>query len=218
MFPGQEEDRGSFFARLTGLTEEQRSDIDHAYLIAKAAHRHDERAGETDDEGNPLRYFEHPRRVAIILMDLIGCHEPLMISAALLHDVAEDAHHINLKKLERWFRSPMLAGLVAKVSKIPKQGYLGRLSECAKHGDWQPVLLKLCDRLDNMRSLENTSRDFQRKQGDETRRDYLPLFMELLKRLPSVYIGGATRAYEELNYLVSRYETKPDEIGAPKAD
>lgn len=213
MCPRQEEDRKTFFARLPHLlTDEQLWDIEHAYLIAKAAHRYDERTGETDEEGNPLRYFEHPRRVAIILMDQIGCHEPLLICAALLHDVPEDAHHITLHKLERWFHSPTLAGLVAKISKIPKQGYLGRLQECAKHGDWQPVLLKLCDRLHNMRSLENCARDFQRKQGDETRRDYLPLFAGLLKRLPSVYIGGATKALEEMRYLVGRYETKPEEL------
>lgn len=210
MFPGQEEDRESFFARLRNMAEKTQWDVDHAYVIAKAGHRHDERKGETDNEGRPLRYFEHPRRVAIILMDEIDCHEAMMICAALLHDIPEDARFITVEKLDRWFRSPSLARLVAKVSKIPKEGYLGRLRICAETNDWRPLLLKLCDRLDNIRSLEGTSRDFQREQADETRRDYLPLFADLLKMLPGVYKRGATLAFEELNYLVTRYETKPD--------
>lgn len=212
MFPGQEENRDSFFARLDGISEELMMDIDHAYFIAKAGHGHDERKGELDDEGNPIRYFEHPRRSTIILMDEIGCHEPLMICGSLLHDIPEDARYITIEKIERWFRSPTLARLVAKVSKIPKEGYLDRLWECARSGDWQPLLIKLCDRLDNMRSLECSSRAFQRKQGDETRLEYLALFVELLKIVPGKYKRGATKAFEELRYLVNKYETRPDEV------
>jgi len=213
MFPGQEEDRVSFFARLDGIDENLVMDIDHAYLIAKAGHRHDERKGELDEEGNPVRYFEHPRRATIILMDEIGCRDPLMICGGLLHDIPEDARYITVEKIERWFRSPTLARLVAKVSKIPKDGYLDRLWDCIRRHDWQPLLIKLCDRLDNMRSLECSSRAFQRKQGDETRSEYLPLFNELLRFLPGEYKRGATRAYEELRYLVHKYETRPDETG-----
>ncbi|MEA3249338.1 MAG: HD domain-containing protein [Patescibacteria group bacterium] len=212
MFPGQDENREKFFIRLTFLKEGNLSDVEQAYIVAKAELRHNPRKGELDSEGNPIRSFEHSRRTTLVLVDEIGCFEALMIRCALLHDVPEDSRYVTVAKIRRWCRSVELARIVGMVTKDPKEGYEDRLRQCGEAGDWRPGLIKLCDRIDNMRHLDYLGREFQRKQGDETRDVYLPIFTELLKIMPDEYRRGTRKVFEELCELVAKYETKSWEL------
>lgn len=145
-----------------------------AYYLAKFGHRFDRRK-EKDESGNAQRYFEHVRRVAILLMDIAGCYDPYLICVALLHDALEDTQDLTAQILERFF-GPDVARRVRRLSKVPKEGYVERL----KIADLETILVKACDRLDNLLSLGQTTPEFQEKQLKETRIKYLPLFMTVL--------------------------------------
>lgn len=172
------ENLATFLARLrTVFAERDVHRIHAAYIIAKAEFRSKSRK-ERDEYGNPVRYFEHLRRVAIILIEM-GCTDPDEIIAALLHDLVEDTR-LTVAFVEAVF-GPKVAQRVSQVSKVPKEGYHERL---VKFGTWKTFRLKACDRLDNLRSLAAGSVEFRRKQIAETEVDYLPLFDRMVTECP----------------------------------
>jgi len=70
-----------------------------------------------------------------------------------------------------------VARRVRLLSKVPKEGYLERLHTA----DRETVLVKACDKLDNFRSLSQTSPEFKMKQINETVSKYYDLFDEKLE-------------------------------------
>lgn len=89
-------DRTSFFRMIGRRPIEEIEAIQDAYWMAKDGHRRQRR-----DDGE--RYFEHPRRVAAILIH-IGRQDTALIVTALLHDLVEDTlrtpshHHRTLRR------------------------------------------------------------------------------------------------------------------------
>jgi guanosine-3',5'-bis(diphosphate) 3'-pyrophosphohydrolase len=157
-------------------------DVEVAYTFAKFGHRAQTRM-ELGPNDEPVRYFEHVRRVAIILIDEARCPVRDMVLAALLHDGIEDTRDITADMIEHLFGADV-AGMVVTLSKVPKEGYLDRFLLST---DWRPYAIKACDRLDNLRSLGSTSVEFQRKQFDETRTKYYPLFDRMMDLAPPEY-------------------------------
>lgn len=88
-------------------------------------------------DDKPVRYFEHVRRVALILMDEAKCMKNEMIIAALLHDSLEDTEDLTPELLECTFGSDVVS-IVKKLSKVPKDGYIERLEMCT---DWRPLTI-----------------------------------------------------------------------------
>lgn len=176
------ENRATFFSRLRPiLAPSVVLDIELAYTLAKFGHRAQFRK-EPGTDGSPLRYFEHVRRVALILIDVARITDPTMITAALLHDSVEDTKDIRPELIEHCFGTDVVS-LVLLLSKVPKEGYLDRLEACS---DWRPYAIKACDRLDNLRSLfkPGNSESFQQKQLSETEFKYFPLFDRMLTLVP----------------------------------
>lgn len=177
------ENRDTFFNRLEPfLTPSVLLDVQHvqhAYTLAKYGHRAQVRK-ELDDHGDPVRYFEHVRRVAIILIDEVKLVKPEMVVAALLHDVVEDAPNLLPALIEHCFGTDVCS-IVKTLCKVPKEGYLDRFYMCT---DWRPYVIKACDRLDNLRSLDCASRELRIKQIKETREKYFPLFDHMLELSP----------------------------------
>lgn len=174
------ENRVTFFARLEPfLAPSVLMDVEHAYTLAKYGHRAQVRK-ELDDHGDPVRYFEHVRRVAIVLIDEVKVVRPEMVIAALLHDVIEDAPNLPPRLIEHCFGTDVCC-IVKTLSKSPKEGYLDRFYVSS---DWRPYVIKACDRLDNLRSLQDANVDFCRKQVAETRDKYFPLFDRMLELTP----------------------------------
>jgi (p)ppGpp synthase/HD superfamily hydrolase len=154
-----------FMKRFDVYPEVERYAIEHAYILSKDAHRSQERK---DGE----RYFEHPRRAALILIEEVGVSSWEDICAVLLHDTVEDTKYITVPKLRHWFNS-MVADLVDYMTKRPgrpQREYYGKLSEMDR-----AVLIKGCDRLDNVRSLVHCDDEFIRKQVHGTKKFVLPL-------------------------------------------
>lgn len=156
--------------------------IELAYTLSKFSHRAQVRK-ELDDNGKPIRYFEHVKRVALILIDEVKIMRPEMIIAALLHDGLEDTRDITPAMIEHAFGKDVVT-IVKTLSKCPKEGYLERFYIS---NDFRSYVIKACDRLDNLRSLSSGSIEFQTRQIKETREKYYPLFNRMVKLTPKEY-------------------------------
>jgi GTP diphosphokinase / guanosine-3',5'-bis(diphosphate) 3'-diphosphatase len=202
----QRENREKFFARLCFLPRAELVDVHLAYALAKYYFRAKFRK-ELDDEGHPVRYFEHLRRVALILIDELKIGRPELVIAALLHDAIEDTRPEDLvaETIERHFGNDVI-GLVKLLSKVPKEGYLERL---LSFGDWRVLVIKGCDRLDNLRTLDAGSAEFQRKQIDETRNKYYPVFDRMVDITPPAHLSQARHLRDEIRRVTDTFLVRP---------
>jgi guanosine-3',5'-bis(diphosphate) 3'-pyrophosphohydrolase len=135
-------------------------------------------AGQTRMSGDP--YFVHPASVAGIIADLKL--DTASVCAGLLHDVVEDTL-ASPKDLEREF-GVEIASLVDGVTKLSKINFTSKEDRQAENfrkmvvamaRDIRVLLVKLCDRVDNMRTLEFMKRDAQERIARETLEIYAPL-------------------------------------------
>ena len=148
--------------------------LDRAYVFSMAAHGSQKRAS-----GDP--YFSHPIEVAGILTDLHLDDET--IATAILHDTIEDTVATH-EEIEAKF-GPSVARLVdgvTKLSKIEAQSDTERAAEnlrkflLAMSDDIRVLLVKLADRLHNMRTLHHVpSEEKRRRIARETMEIYAPL-------------------------------------------
>jgi (p)ppGpp synthase/HD superfamily hydrolase len=198
------ENKETFRARLQPyFSPSQQCKIRLAYCLAKFGHRAQTRNEMVD--GKPTRYFEHVRRVSIVVMDELQLMDRDAIIAALLHDSLEDTNDIDSEMLEDTFGTRVVC-LVKMLSKMPKEGYVERLAACY---DWQALAIKACDRLDNLRSLmipENTI-EFQKKQIKETKEKYIPIFNLMVNIAPPAFAIKSVELRDEIVRLCERYST-----------
>ncbi len=148
--------------------------VEKAYHFAEQAH-----AGQKRKSGEP--YFIHPCFVASILTELMI--DPPTIAAGLLHDTVEDCEGIELEDIRREFGSEV-AELVDGVTKLNKLDFANREEAQAESlrkmilamsRDIRVVLIKLADRLHNMRTLRFQNPDRQVAIARETLDIYAPL-------------------------------------------
>lgn len=179
------EDHESFMKRFKlKVTPADVEKIDFAYDMAKYGHRNQFRE-------SGARYFEHLRATAIILIDELGITDVEMIVAALLHDMLEDSFLLTPERIKITFgdRVSMLVAIVSK----PKKNDPRFKSDSERH-KWyfeqvaascvEAKLLKLADRLQNMRTLGSCSLEKQRRKITETREVYFPLIADIAKEYP----------------------------------
>lgn len=161
----------------TYLNAEQVHQVYAAYLFAAEAHD-----GQMRHSGEP--YIFHPLAVAKILADMRLDHTTLM--AALLHDVIEDTATAK-EHLAQHFGSEV-AHLVDGVSKLAKVHFASHAKSQAENfqkmflamaQDLRVILIKLADRLHNMRTLSAMKRDSARRKAFETLEIYVPIAQRL---------------------------------------
>lgn len=199
------ENKETFQARIQPyFSPSDQLDIKLAYCLGKFGHRAQTRK-ELTEEGKPTRYFEHVRRVALILMDEMKIMDRDMIITAILHDSVEDTHDLTPELLEHCFGNDVIS-MIKLLSKVPKEGYMDRLSNCK---NWKTLAIKACDRLDNLRSLmiPGTTIEFQKRQIQETKEKYFPIFDQLVKMTPPAYVANVRIIRNEIKRLVERYST-----------
>ena len=147
--------------------------IQKAYKFAEEHHRGQKRLSGED-------YIIHPLNVAYILADLQL--DDATICAALLHDVVEDTDVTNEDIIKNFGKE--IAEMVAGVTKLGKIQYVTIEEEqvenyrkmfLAMGKDIRVILIKLADRLHNMRTLSNLKRDRQIANAKETMDLYAPL-------------------------------------------
>ncbi len=155
------------------LNPEQVNLVRRAYYYAEQAHD-----GQTRRSGDP--YIIHPLEVASILADMHMDHQSLM--AAMLHDVIEDTG-IEKQDIAGQF-GDVVADLVDGVSKLTHMNFENKTLAQAENfqkmalamaKDIRVILVKLADRLHNMRTLGVLRPDKRRRIAKETLDIYVPI-------------------------------------------
>jgi GTP pyrophosphokinase len=156
------------------LSSEDRKLIRLAFNTSVDAHKNQRRKS-----GEP--YVFHPIAVAKIVASKIGL-DATCIAAALLHDVIEDTEY-NESKIQKLFGktiSKIVVGLT-KISKLKKEKDISLQAENFRkmlltlNDDVRVILIKIADRLHNMRTLEVLSSEKQIKIASETLYIYSPI-------------------------------------------
>ena len=147
--------------------------IENAYAFAAKYHE-----GQVRTSGEP--YITHPLAVAYILLEM--CMDTDTICAALLHDVVEDTE-VELDTLRKKFGEDvaLLVDGVTKIGQVPLNTKEEQDAEnirkilMAMSKDIRVIIIKLADRLHNMRTLECRPPEKQRKTSLETMSFYAPI-------------------------------------------
>ena len=196
--------------------------IKHALAYANFKH-----AGQTRSSGEP--YIIHPIAVAEILLDY-GIDADTIISA-LLHDVLEDTD-TKMSELKSTFGSEV-AELVNGVSRVKTLNYKSHEQEntesirkmfVAMAKDIRVIMIKLADRLNNMRTLENMSPEHKVRKSMDTRDVYIPIAERLglgsikgeLEDICFKYLHP--KEYEEISEMLEgrlkKHQKSLDEVNA----
>ena len=149
------------------LDAEQVALVYRAYEVAYEAH-----TGQTRDEGTP--YIVHPIRVAVSLVDELKLSSPTLVCSALLHDVIEDSD-VTREDIARIFGEKIaeVVWLLTKLEDVSLTQYLASIEAAAHTG---APIVKLCDRLDNLRSIVHSPRlEKKRRLIRTTEELYVPL-------------------------------------------
>ena len=174
-------------------SDEEREFLRHAYVFSALEHK-----GQVRHSGEP--YLVHPLEVASLLADMRL--DPVAIAAGLLHDVVEDTL-TTIEKIHEHF-GPEVAHVVegvTKISAIPFSSSEERQAEnfrkmlLAMVDDIRVILVKLADRLHNMRTLSHMPEDRQQKTAQETLDIYAPIANRL----------GMSKIKNELEELSFKY-------------
>ncbi len=178
------------FHELSGyLKPEDISQLQNVYFFSQSAH-----SGQYRKSGEP--YISHPLAVASILGKLHMDTQTL--TAALLHDVMEDTH-VSKSEISNRFGTAVadLVDGVSKLDKIEFQTHADAQAEnfrkmlLAMARDVRVILIKLADRLHNMRTLEAMRPEKRRRTARETMEIYAPIANRL----------GLNNIYQELQEL-----------------
>jgi GTP pyrophosphokinase len=167
--------------------------LERAYAFSAEEHR-----GQVRKSGEP--YLVHPVAVAHILADLRL--DVVTIAAGLLHDVVEDTP-ISIERIHDLFGEPV-AHVVEGVTKLSalqfasseeRQAESFRKMLMAMVDDIRVILVKLADRLDNMRTLQHLPEERRARIAEETRDIYAPIANRL----------GMSKIKNELEELAFRH-------------
>ena len=194
--------------------------LNKAYVYAMQKHGHQKRAS-----GDP--YFSHPLEVAAILTDMRL--DEATIAVALLHDTIEDTTATR-KEIDELFGED-IGRLVEGLTKLKKLDLVSKKAEQAENlrklllaisEDVRVLLVKLADRLHNMRTLEHMRPDKRARISEETMEIYAPLagrmgmqdVREELEELSFRHINPEAwrMVTERLAGLLSRHQDVIDEI------
>ncbi|MBN2395848.1 MAG: bifunctional (p)ppGpp synthetase/guanosine-3',5'-bis(diphosphate) 3'-pyrophosphohydrolase [Candidatus Atribacteria bacterium] len=183
-----------------------------AYLFSQNAHQNQKRYS-----GQP--YLSHPLEVADILADLNM--DVITIVAGLLHDVVEDTN-LNLEEIKDAFGEEvaMLVNGVTKLSKISYQTKEERQAESFRKmflaiaEDIRVILIKLADRLNNMRTLKYMPAPKRLKKAKET----LDIYVPIANRLGLYRVKWELEDYSLLNLEPKKYSELARKVAKSRAE
>lgn len=147
--------------------------LERVYQFAEEAHH-----GQRRLTGEP--YVTHPLEVALILTTIQA--DPVCVAAALLHDTVEDTP-VEIADIRQQF-GPTIAALVEGVTKLKRLDFSSKREEQARNlrkmllamaEDIRVLIIKLADRLHNLRTLDPLPPEQQEATASETLHIYAPL-------------------------------------------
>ena len=161
----------------TRFSDDEMELLEKAIAFARDVHK-----AQLRQSGEP--YYIHPEAVAVMLFDM-GMDANTVI-AGLLHDVVEDGDNITVAMVNEMF-GPSIGSMVDGVTKLTKTGKTSVLNKeeaqaenlrkmfLAIASDVRVVIIKLTDRLHNMRTLNHCSEEKRIRKSKETLEVYAPL-------------------------------------------
>lgn len=193
---------------LSGFPHQERERIHDAFVMAEQAHHDQQRKS-----GEP--YITHPVAVASLLIDLGADSETVI--AALLHDVIEDTP-VTAQQIESTF-GHNVAELVEGVTKLNKEHVIAsptldekietlRKMFTLMQKDIRVMVIKLIDRLHNMRTAQFLSEEKRKKLAEETRDVYVKIADRLSMNILENAIEEECLAILEPEYLEQLRERK----------
>lgn len=217
------EDKNTFLTHLKdmGYIDESIKRIDEAYALSYSIFSSIKR-----DTGEP--YFKHLMGVSLILIDECKVEDPEMVIAALFHDAIEDSvvygdtsmpmsewretaytrlsktFDSNVAKMVITLTRPQVDGVEIKDDKEAHDVYISKLKETK---DLRIILIKMADRLHNLRTLEGTTLDKKRRVIKDTKKVYFDLF----KRAKDFYP-------EQYDYLLKKMKLAIKEVNLKTED
>ena len=202
--------------KLKNLTQEDRARVRDAFDYARSHHE-----GQLRKDGSP--YITHPLEVAHLVAELGLDADSIM--AALLHDTIEDTDATHEEVAKRF--SETVADLVEGVTKLTKVKYTSteekqmenlRKMLMAMAQDVRVILIKICDRVHNIRTLEYQTEKKQREKALETLEIYAPIAHRLgmqrikweLEDLSLKYLDPI--GYQEIEDALAKQEQRNKEF------
>lgn len=200
---------------LAGLVLAYQPDADRARLLKAYEFAREKHGDQLRQSGDP--YYSHPVRVATVLAYIRLDEATIM--AGLLHDTVEDCDDVDLALIEQEFGTDV-AELVDGVTKLGQLEYQSEASKQAENfqkfilatvNDVRVLLVKVADRLHNMRTLH-----FKKKEESRRRvaRETMDLYAPLARRVGLHYIASQMEdlAFQQLNpearaQILSQLET-----------
>lgn len=174
-------------------------DVDEAFIRKAYDYAKEKHGSQTRSSGEP--YYTHPVEVSSLLADMKL--DTATIATAILHDTIEDTE-VTFEDLEKEFSLEVanLVNGVSKLTRIESQTFEGKQGEnfrklvLAMSEDIRVLLVKLADRLHNMRTLHHISKPEKRKR---IARETIEIFAPLAERI------GIHKIKEELEDLSFGY-------------
>jgi (p)ppGpp synthase/HD superfamily hydrolase len=186
------------------ITPSQLDLVMEAYELSKHGHRGQER-------DNGIRYFEHPKSVALVLIQEFAIYDYEMIIAALLHDVVEDTYIFGDfdKAFDRtrarfgdWVAECVRLLSKERKERVPDKQerdrlYFGNLSRA----DTRIKIVKIADRSHNLRELHNCTPAKKQHYLEETEAHYLPLVEEVMSVVSEPLLRKLHEIHKEVEVI-----------------
>lgn len=194
--PGRE----TFFRHLpVELSPGDRESIGCAYKFAKAGH-----AKEMRDDGS--RYFDHTKAVSWMYFYELKGRDPRIIIAGLLHDIEENTFLLSPYRISLNFGIEIAEDIQA-LTKLPNgmetvEEYLDRIIKRGSH----VMVVKLCDRLHNLRTLAARTPQKQAEQIEETKKYHLPMLVPALKECGGEWTWYADELERKINEAIAVFQ------------
>ena len=188
------------------MTSDNLSRTMYAYQLSKYAHR-----GQSRDDGT--RYFEHPKNVALILIVELGIYDHEMIIVALLHDSEEDSFIFGDGLDQAWDNvrvsfSEWVANSVRVLTKIKctqeeKPERDAQYFAAIAKADLRTKIIKLVDRMHNVRDLRNCTPEKQARYVEETEGHFITLAQEIMSASPVALRRKVKKLHDEMSRICS---------------
>ena len=187
---------------LAGMVMAYQPDADRNLLISAYEFAREKHGDQLRQSGDP--YYSHPVRVATLLASIRLDQATIM--AGLLHDTVEDCDDVDLALIDSLFGTDV-SELVDGVTKLGQLEYQSEASKQAENfqkfilatvNDTRVLLVKLADRMHNMRTLHYKKKEESRRRGA---RETMDLYAPLARRVGLHYVASEMEdlAFQHLN-------------------